>query len=149
MKTNKQKQIAGTIRTSDAQNTGEPIKYVPEPENTFNDFARQVYFIVCEDLQSRSLLFKADLHHVEGFSNDTAIYRECMQDIVENGIFYVDKNKQKRRNPALIAMRSAMESANKTAKLLGITPYYRDKIKMQSEVEKEIDPVADLLLGRN
>ncbi|MCH2083033.1 MAG: hypothetical protein MK226_11635 [Saprospiraceae bacterium] len=59
--------------------------------------------------------------------------------------FYVDKNKQKRKNPTLIAMRLAMERINKTAKLLGTTPYYRDKIKMQSEPGKDFDPVAELL----
>ena len=144
MKSRKHKQIAGTLKDEKQTKIGQKLDEIPPPGSLFNDFAAQVYLVVCEDLKSRSLLFEADLHLVQGFCNDTAIYNECLNDIKKSGIFYVDKNKQKRRNPALIAMRSAMESANKTAKLLGITPYYRDKVKTDED-EDLFDPVAELM----
>ena len=120
---------------------GKQVKNLPEcPDHILSESAIELWDHVVFDLNERGRLDVVGLHIVRQYVESFAIYDEVSRKIFK-GEKDVSKNRYDRRKNPIFSIRSkAVEEMGKLEKLLGLSPYSRDRITV-AQVEDEADPI--------
>ena len=142
-----EKEKRGTLDSRHREGSpGQALDYLPDAPEWLSDRAKDVFVVVCMDLHERSLLFDADLSLIAGYATETAQFIDLTKIINREGYSYEDKNGQLRKHPLLIPQRGAYQSMISTAKSLGLSPYFRDKVNAVPVEVEDYDPLAEYML---
>lgn len=110
------------------------------PSHIKNKYAIELWEDVVCDLDERGRLSTVGLHIIRQYVESFAIYDEVSRQILK-GEDAVSENKyDKRKNPIYSIRSKALEEMSKLEKLLGLSPYSRDRITV-AQVEDEADPI--------
>jgi P27 family predicted phage terminase small subunit len=121
--------------------TGVRFESLPEcPEHIQNKSAIDLWNDVVFDLNERGRLSTVGIHIVRQYVESFAIYDNVSRQIFK-GEDAVSKNTyDTRKNPIYSIRSKALEEMGKLEKLLGLSPYSRDRITV-AEPEDESDPI--------
>lgn len=123
---------------------GEILKRVPRPpKHLAKGEPGKLWKIVCKDLLSRGRLYSVGTHIVRQYVESFAIYNDATQQIFGGEKLSVRDGDAQRKNPIYQIRSKALEEMNKLEKLLGLSPYSRDRITT-AEPEEDQDPFEDL-----
>ena len=142
------RQKRGTDRKDSAKEMelSNVLSEMPTVPKFLPDKAKSIWLTVAKDRFDRKLLFEADLGLITCYACEMGQYLEISESLTTEGLTYEDKNGIRRANPLTRLQRAAFESSLKAAKILGISPYYREKVIGGDMVsDNYVDPAAEFV----
>lgn len=103
----------------------------------------KLWKVVCKDLLDRGRLYSVGTHIIQQYVESYAIYDDATSQIFDGESISVKDGDAQRKNPIYQIRSKALEEMNKLEKLLGLSPYSRDRITV-SEPEEEGDHLDGL-----
>ena len=133
---------------------GEPkpkptVREIAPPE-WLNNYGQKMWTDRCPELQRTNVLTTLDIEGFEMACYWYGIFRQCVDDAREKGLFYTYTNKQGHENevdrPQMKLARQASELYKSYASEYGLMPSSRSKINV-GEASNDKDPMEALLSG--
>lgn len=126
----------------------EKVSDVPD---YLSELGKEYYMFITEEMEVSGVLKNLDIPVVVQISETLAMIRECDADIIEDGLFYMepDRNgrKIKKKNPAVDIRDKSVSQFKQLATQLGMTPASRSNLaslNLEKQKEEE-DPLAKIL----
>lgn len=125
---------------------GDALSRMPTAPKWLGKEGKKLWKDAARDLLNRGRLYTVGLHILQQYCESYQIYCNATQEIfndTEKGEIAVKDGDALRKNPIYQIRSKALEEMNKLEKLLGFSPYSRDRITV-AEPEDEGDPMEDL-----
>jgi P27 family predicted phage terminase small subunit len=108
-----------------------------------NKLAKAQWRKYVPSLKERTDITPQDLHNLESFCVNYAMYRAALEDVEANGLILVFNNDNKGQNPAYKVMMESQKLMLKFGELLGFDPVSRVKHKAPVEDKDDLDGLIE------
>lgn len=129
----------------------EKVSDVPD---YLSELGQEYYKFITEEMEVSGVLKNLDIPVVVQISETLAMIRQCDEDIIRDGLFYMEPDRNgrdiKKKNPAVDVRDKSVSQFKQLATQLGMTPASRSNLaslNLEKQKEEE-DPLLEVLKRR-
>lgn len=106
------------------------IHEIPEPPETFDHVATEVWNTICSEMIKLNILHTLDIYMLQILCVEMSTYWKCQRDIIKEG-FTVDTGTGSTKvNPKVTIASQSLNNVQKIASKFGLTPSDRSRLKL-------------------
>ena len=104
------------------------LEQIPDAPNGFDDETKEIWEIVCRELQRNNLLAGCDLDILNGYCVLLRQYFQATEKLKKEGTVILNRHGDKVANPWYYIQGQSLKQATQIGQLFGITPSARSRI---------------------
>ena len=104
------------------------LEQIPDAPNGFDDETKEIWNIVCRELQRNNLLAGCDLDILNGYCVLLRQYFQATEKLKKEGTVILNRHGDKVANPWYYIQGQSLKQATQIGQLFGITPSARSRI---------------------
>jgi P27 family predicted phage terminase small subunit len=144
------KELQGTLKKSREKKPSieyGAIHQVPDPPDSFDEVAKNVWDTICKEMINLQILQNLDIFLLQILCNEMSVYWKCYSQMSGEYIIPTGTGSYK-TNPLFTAASQSLNNAMKIASQFGLSPAARQRIRLDVTGHNNKENKAKLLISK-